>query len=78
MFMTLGDSRVSMLSQPWLFGFEYGRPEDAETNMDEDHRPEANAYRHPQRWGAPRIRFVRAHDMHSLVRAFESVTRNNY
>jgi hypothetical protein len=53
---------------PWLFGFEYSRQEDANTYLESDYSPESNAYRHPERWGKPRVKFERSHDVYSLVR----------
>ena len=66
-FITEKEIQQSILREPWLVGFEYCRPEDAETHMESDYRLQANLYRHPDRWGSPQSRFVRAHDVHSLV-----------
>jgi hypothetical protein len=55
---------------PWLFGFEYSRAEDADTYLEPDYSPENNAYRHPERWGKPRVKFERSHDVYSLVCRF--------
>lgn len=55
------------LSTPWLFGFEYARSEDAGTKLEEDHNLTNNLYRHPFRWGRPRAKFTKAHDVYSLV-----------
>ncbi|KAF1353282.1 hypothetical protein BDV97DRAFT_396124 [Delphinella strobiligena] len=54
------------LSTPWLFGFEYARSEDAGTKLEEDHNLTNNLYRHPFRWGRPRAKFTKAHDVYSL------------
>ncbi|EWG45917.1 hypothetical protein FVEG_15889 [Fusarium verticillioides 7600] len=51
---------------PYLFGFEWSRPEDAETDMTSDFSKKGNAYRHPDRWGRPRVKFSKAHDIYSL------------
>ena len=52
-------------AQPWLFGFECSRPEDADSEL----RPEwkNNIYRHPERWGRPVIKFEKYHDVYALV-----------
>lgn len=57
------------LAQPCLFGFEYARAGDAGTNLEEDHSQEHNLYRSPDRWGRPRVRFEKFHDVYSLVGA---------
>ncbi|KAL6159536.1 hypothetical protein ACJBU6_01974 [Exserohilum turcicum] len=57
---------ATVLDQPWLFGFEYSRPEDDSTLLQEDHSLSNNAYRHPERWGKPLIKFKKSHDIYSL------------
>lgn len=37
------------LSAPLLFGFEYTRPGEARTNLEEDYSKRRNLYRHPDR-----------------------------
>jgi serine/threonine protein kinase len=59
---------------PWLFGFEYSRQEDANTYLESDYSPENNAYRHPERWGKPMVKFERSHDVYSLVRFSSSLS----
>ena len=56
------------LAQPFLFGFECSRPEDAETRRKADYAPKNNAYRHPERWGKPLNKFEKSHDVYALVR----------
>lgn len=56
------------LSRPFLFGFEYSRPECAGTNMEEDDSLQNNLYRHPDRWWRPTAVFETHHDVYSLVR----------
>lgn len=56
------------LSQPWLCGFEGSRPEEEESKLQGDYSGETNAYRHPERWGQPTIRFEKSHDIYALVR----------
>lgn len=58
------------LTQPWLFGFECSRPEDADSEMNSEWNN--NAYRHPDRWGKPRIKFEKYHDVYALVCAISS------
>ena len=54
-------------THPWLFGFECSRPEDGESSLSTDYSPKNNAYRHPERWGKPFIKFEKYHDVYSLV-----------
>jgi hypothetical protein len=54
-------------SKPYLFGFEYSRPDDAETSLMPDFSTETNVYRHPERWGKPGVRFTKPHDIYALV-----------
>ncbi|RYP33045.1 hypothetical protein DL767_004956 [Monosporascus sp. MG133] len=54
------------LDGPYLFGFEWARPEDAETDLKSDFSLKNNAYRHPNRWGKPNVKFTKAHDVYSL------------
>ncbi|KAI0477046.1 hypothetical protein GGR56DRAFT_386542 [Xylariaceae sp. FL0804] len=53
-------------AQPYLFGFEFSRVNDAETRMDEDFSEQNNLYRHPERWGRPSARFTHTHDIYAL------------
>jgi hypothetical protein len=55
------------ISDPWIFGFEYARAEDAGTRFDEDYNTSNNLYRHQDRWGRPTAKSTRAHDVYSLV-----------
>ncbi|KAL8710937.1 MAG: hypothetical protein Q9220_004536 [cf. Caloplaca sp. 1 TL-2023] len=55
-----------ILSNPWLFGFETSRHEDDDSDLKTDYSIENNAYRHPERWGKPDIRFEKAHDVYAL------------
>ncbi|RYP44050.1 hypothetical protein DL768_009458 [Monosporascus sp. mg162] len=57
---------VGGLDGPYLFGFEWARPEDAETDLTSDFSLKNNAYRHPNRWGKPNVKFTKAHDVYSL------------
>ncbi|KAI0179602.1 hypothetical protein GGR52DRAFT_589303 [Hypoxylon sp. FL1284] len=54
------------LAQPYLFGFEYARADDQGTNREEDYTPQNNMYRHPDRWGHPRVDYTKAHDVYAL------------
>ena len=56
------------LASPWLFGFDASRPEEAHSHMREDHSVSNNIYQHPARWGRPSLRFIKPHDVYSLVR----------
>ncbi|SCV30693.1 uncharacterized protein FFB14_03177 [Fusarium fujikuroi] len=53
-------------SKPLLFGFEYSRADDDATYLEEDYSLNNNLYRHPDRWGHPRTRFEKGHDVYSL------------
>ena len=55
------------ISNPYLFGFEYMRMQDAGTNLEADDSLERDLYRHPDRWGKPKVRFEKAHDVYALV-----------
>ncbi|KAL9094149.1 MAG: hypothetical protein Q9165_003564 [Trypethelium subeluteriae] len=55
------------LAFPWLFGFDYCRPEFAESNRNADSSFENNVTRHPDRWNHPRVKFTKIHDIYSLV-----------
>jgi hypothetical protein len=67
LFFYKGSDNDLDLSQPWLFGFEFSRPEDAESDMSSDFTLKNNAYRHPERWGKPTAKFIKPHDIYSLV-----------
>ncbi|KAL9068740.1 MAG: hypothetical protein Q9157_006402 [Trypethelium eluteriae] len=54
------------LAFPWLFGFDYCRPESVESNRDADYGFENNVTRHPDRWNRPRVKFTKTHDVYSL------------
>ncbi|RPA80706.1 hypothetical protein BJ508DRAFT_415189 [Ascobolus immersus RN42] len=51
---------------PYLFGFEYSRPEDEETAKTPDFNTDTLIYKHPARWGAPTAYFTKIHDVYSL------------
>ncbi|KAG5796263.1 hypothetical protein H9Q69_004689 [Fusarium xylarioides] len=53
-------------SKPLLFGFEYSRADDEATYLEEDYSLNNNLYRHPDRWGRPRTRFEKGHDVYAL------------
>ena len=52
---------------PYLLGFDYSRPEAAESWLVMDFDTGKNLYRHPDRWGRP-VTFKKKHDIYSLVR----------
>ncbi|KAH7127141.1 hypothetical protein B0J11DRAFT_296108 [Dendryphion nanum] len=54
------------LFEPWLCGFEYSRPVDAETWKLADRNLLRNIYRHPRRWGKPTTKFEKEHDIYAL------------
>ncbi|KAL8958833.1 MAG: hypothetical protein Q9193_004184 [Seirophora villosa] len=55
------------LASPWLFGFDLSRHGDKTSQMREDHSQASNVYRHPDRWSKPKMKFIKAHDVYSLV-----------
>ncbi|MCJ1378594.1 hypothetical protein MMC17_001693 [Xylographa soralifera] len=63
------------LSQPWLCGFEGSRPEEEESRLQDDYSGETNAYRHPDRWGQPKVRFEKSHDIYALGIVFLEIAR---
>ncbi|KAL7942664.1 hypothetical protein V8C42DRAFT_360055 [Trichoderma barbatum] len=57
---------TASLGSLYLFGFESSRPDDAETDLKADYSLKSNAYRHPDRWGKPNVKFTKVHDIYSL------------
>lgn len=55
------------ISNPYIFGFEDARPGEVGTSMLEDYSLDNNLYRHPDRWGNPRVKFEKMHDIYALV-----------
>ena len=51
---------------PYLVGFEFSRPVEAESLRTYDWDPERNLYRHPDRQGPPRVKFNAMHDIYAL------------
>lgn len=62
------------LSKPYIFGYDDARPQDAGTRQHEDYWLENNLYRHPDRWGNPRVKFEKMHDVYALVSYTRSTT----
>ncbi|KAM7211284.1 hypothetical protein V8F06_013341 [Rhypophila decipiens] len=62
----LDDEKKWDLTCPYLFGYEYARPGDGTTYLDEDHTLANNIYRHPERWGMPSAKFEKKHDAYAL------------
>lgn len=57
-------SEYSPTWEPWIFGFEYSRRQaDFSTRRVQDSLSE-NLYRHPDRWGYPKERFHKIHDIY--------------
>ena len=54
------------LKQPWIFGFEFSRPESFFSNGLVDTCPERDVYRHPARQGLPLTTFKKIHDLYAL------------
>ena len=57
----------SNLASPWIFGFETSRHEEDDSSLKPDYSPATNAYRHPERWRQPELKFEKAHDVYALV-----------
>jgi serine/threonine protein kinase len=64
---TQSKETTSPFHRPYLFGWEYGRPESGfSSRVDEKDDIEENVYRHPEQWGLPTSSFNRIHDIYSL------------
>ncbi|MCJ1249463.1 hypothetical protein MMC30_006687 [Trapelia coarctata] len=53
-------------ASPWLLGFECARADADDSRLDPDYAEVHNLYRHPDRWGKPREKFIKPHDVYSL------------
>ncbi|KFY83509.1 hypothetical protein V498_08021 [Pseudogymnoascus sp. VKM F-4517 (FW-2822)] len=53
-------------AEPWIFGFEFSRPEDFFSSGATDISLERDVYRHPDRQGIPETRFNKLHDIYAL------------
>ncbi|KAK4231614.1 kinase-like domain-containing protein [Podospora fimiseda] len=75
------DFSTTKSPMPYVFGFEYSRPHEAESELLADFSPWNNAYRHPQRWGKPGASFTKGHDVYSLgvilfeIAAWKSISK---
>ena len=54
------------LKLPWIFGFEFSRPESFFSQGFVDTCPERDVYRHPERQGLPVTTFKKIHDIYAL------------
>ncbi len=54
------------LNQPWIFGFEFSRPDTFFSAGFIDTCPDRDVYRHPERQGQPLTTFKKMHDIYSL------------
>ena len=54
------------LTQPWIFGFEFSRPNDFFSAGTIDTCPDRDVYRHPERQGQPLTTFKKIHDIYAL------------
>ncbi|KAI5797352.1 hypothetical protein DFH27DRAFT_625475 [Peziza echinospora] len=54
------------ITTPYLFGFDYSRRESDFSSRRHDDALKRNIYRHPRRWGLPRERFGKVHDIYAL------------
>ncbi|PGH11095.1 hypothetical protein AJ80_07283 [Polytolypa hystricis UAMH7299] len=53
-------------SEPWVFGFEFSRPEGFFSHGLTDVCLERDVYRHPDRQGRPNVLFSKVHDIYAL------------
>ncbi|KAK0726153.1 hypothetical protein B0H67DRAFT_572424 [Lasiosphaeris hirsuta] len=61
-----GSPDTVALSEPWVFGFDFSRPENFFSYGFADSEPERDIYRHPERQGNPTAMFSKWHDIYSL------------
>lgn len=54
------------ISEPWLFGFEFSRPEMFFSHGHADPCLERDLYRHPERQQRPTQMFGKIHDIYAL------------
>ena len=54
------------ISQPWVMGFEFSRPESDFSSGRADGDITRDVYRHPQRQKQPQRPFCKIHDIYSL------------
>lgn len=54
------------LSEPWVLGFEFSRPETYFSNGQSDACPRRDVYRHPDRQQDPSTVFTKIHDIYAL------------
>ena len=54
------------LTQPWVFGFEFSRPDSFFSAGFIDSCPDRDVYRHPERQGQPLTTFKKIHDIYAL------------
>lgn len=55
-----------VISQPWVMGFEFSRPELDFSSGRQDINPARNVYRHPERQNQPQKPFQKIHDIYGL------------
>lgn len=55
-----------IISQPWVMGFEFSRPELDFSSGRQDTNPARNVYRHPERQNQPQKPFQKVHDIYGL------------
>lgn len=54
------------LTQPWIFGFEFSRPDSFFSAGFIDICPDRDVYRHSERQGQPLTTFKKIHDIYAL------------
>ena len=59
-------SEKNNLTQPWIFGFEFSRPDSFFSAGFIDTCPDRDVYRHPERQGQPLTTFKKVHDIYAL------------
>ena len=63
---SMDPSEKSDLTQPWIFGFEFSRPDNYFSAGFIDTCPDRDVYRHPERQGQPLTTFKKEHDIYAL------------
>ena len=61
-----GGTKLVNYGEPWLFGFNFSRPESYFSDGLADYSPVNEIYRHPERQGRPEKPFMKVHDIYSL------------
>ena len=66
------------LTQPWIFGFEFSRPDSFFSAGFIDACPDRDVYRHPERQGQPLTTFRKIHDIYALGIILLEIGKRNF